>query len=262
MENIPAYVISLEHQTKKYDRLKKDFSEKGIFVKKFSGVYGKDLDKDYIKEILHPYSMYTLKDGSTSAPEFHTLGAVGCALSHIKIWQHLLSSEEEVIHVLEDDAVMADTVENINDYIRSVPEDWDVIYLGFHRHYLFPRSDISISSNVYKINTHTFQTHSYIINKKGARKLLSKAFPIIHHIDAYMSFMAMEGGVNSYRPKKPLIKQGYGYYDSQVGTGLLSMSCLRSNISCIPSPIILLCVIVTLVFAVSAVKKFLFKKGF
>ena len=76
--------------------------------------------------------------------------------------------------------------------------DWDFIFLGYAK----PSNniDIMITENLYKINSITFCTHSYIINKKGARKLLQSAIPIVDQIDSYISYMATTRDVNAYRP--------------------------------------------------------------
>jgi glycosyl transferase family 25 len=255
METIPTYVINLENSEQDYLRVKKEFSGKGVDVQRFIGVYGKALDKDYIKSVLHPYALCNIKSGSTIHAEFHTLGAVGCALSHIKLWQKLLESDSEMFHVLEDDAVIKTDISTINQFIKTVPDDWDIIYLGFLSNILDKRKDIKISDNVYKINRQTFQTQSYIINRKGAEKLLAKAFPIIHHIDSYMSFCAMEGGVNAYRPKSSYIPQRLRR--SQIQENVLNL--MQPHLNLLPAPFSWLCIFIALYVVIAYVVK-LFNK--
>jgi GR25 family glycosyltransferase involved in LPS biosynthesis len=154
-----------------------------------------------------------------------------------------------MIHVLEDDAVISEKVENINKYVKSVPEDWDLIYLGFFSHPFYHRKDIKISESVYKINTHTFRTHSYIINKKGAQKLLANAFPIIHHIDAYISYCAMEGGLNAYRPKRSMINQRVRK-SSISGTMFM-----KPNINALPSSFVTISILISLCLIIFVILK-------
>ena len=55
--------------------------------------------------------------------------------------------------------------------------------------------------NYKKIDNITLGLHAYIINRKGAEKLLNNAFPIVDQLDSYISFMAINRNVNCYKPK-------------------------------------------------------------
>lgn len=250
MEKIPTYVISLDQAKEKYKRVEKDFSAIGIPVKRFSGVYAKAQPKEYIKSVIHPYVLYTIENGRRIDPEICTLGAVGCYLSHIGLWKQLLNSGEEMMHVVEDDARILSTTEKMEMFVKSVPSDWDVIYLGFMKTPLYSRRDILVSDGLYKINSWTFQTHSYVINRRGAEKLLSKALPIVHHVDSYMSFMAINGGLVAYRPSKQMIGQNLTL-NSQVGHGVLSMDEALIVITRFPPSVIILSLLISLFVVVS-----------
>jgi GR25 family glycosyltransferase involved in LPS biosynthesis len=166
------------------------------------------------------------------------------------LWKKLLESEEEVMHVVEDDATVLATVEEINKFIQAVTSDWDIIYLGFHKMSVYPAKDVKVSDGVYRINSPTFQTHSYLIHRRGAKKLLQKALPIVHHVDSYMSFMAIQGGVIAYRPSAQLFSQQMALV-SQVSHGLLSKDELLVTITRQPCYVIILCILISLLFLVS-----------
>ena len=255
MERFPTYVISLEQAKDKFEKVERDFSAIGVPVQRFPGVYAKELPKEYLESVVHPYALYTIQNGRRIDPEISTLGAVGCYLSHVELWKQLLDSGEEVMHVLEDDATVLATVKQINKFIRSVPSDWDVIYLGFEKMHLDRKRDISLPNGVHKINSWTFQTHSYLIHRRGAEKLLRKVFPITHQVDSYMSFMAMNGGLNAYRPTKQMIKQPYNL-NSQVGKGV-NIEELFVTITRLPATSLILLVLISLFIVVS----FLIKKS-
>jgi GR25 family glycosyltransferase involved in LPS biosynthesis len=51
-----------------------------------------------------------------------------------------------------------------------------------------------------------YGTHAYIINKKGAEKLLERVFPIVDQVDSYMSQMMLKG-LNVYRPTRSYLIQ-------------------------------------------------------
>ncbi len=261
MERFPTYVISLDRAKEKYKRVERDFSAIGIQVQRFPGVYAKELPKEYLESVVHPYALYTIDNGRKIDPEISTLGAVGCYLSHVELWKKLLESEEEVMHVVEDDATVLATVEEMNEFIQSVPSDWDIIYLGFFKmHPLMTRGeDVELSNRMYRINSPTYQTHSYVINRRGAEKLLSKAFPIVHHVDSYMSFMAMKGGLNAYRPRSAFLIQ-----DQSLGTDVslkeFSLNETLVTILRLPPALVILTVFIAILFIVSYLIKGVAKK--
>ena len=57
------------------------------------------------------------------------------------------------------------------------------------------------------------------MRKKGALKLLSKAFPIVDQVDSYMSYMAITRGLKSYRGNTSYLKQ-YNEEGSSIQAGV------------------------------------------
>lgn len=252
MEKIPAYVISLD--TEKYKKVEKEFSALGVQTNLFPAVYGKNLSKEELESLVHPYALYTIQNGRRLNFEISTLGAVGCSLSHIKLWQHLLNSGEEAIHVLEDDANVSSDKEQINKFLEAVPSDWELVFLGFGKS-LTAGKDLKVSEDVYRVTSYVALTHSYIINRRGAEKLLAKALPIVHAIDAHIPMTAMYGGLVAYRPSKQHIKQAYTLYSSvQLGlrspVGMIRDMSMTTYTS-LPSSVIILSFFIALFSVVS-----------
>lgn len=219
IRNIKSYVINIDKNIEKYDEINNRFSKLGIKPERFSGIYAKDLDKDYINNITYPYVQYTMEKGRSIDSDIGSLGAIGCSLSHITLWNMLLNSKEDMFLILEDDAFPYTSINIINNYLNDVnriDSDWDYIFLGFLKPNIIYSADIEVSNRIYKINEITFQTHAYIINKKGASKLLKNAFPIIHQIDSYISFMAMYRSLNAYRSSNYVVQKNMKGTDIQT----------------------------------------------
>jgi glycosyl transferase family 25 len=208
---IKSHVINLKSNTEKLKRVQKSLNAISIFPERFDAVYGKDLDPLYIDKITYPFVQYTMKNGRYIDSNIETLGAIGCYLSHVKLWEMLANSDDDMLLILEDDAVTNNfSAFQINQFLNEIIENdpnWDVIFLGYSKPFPSPNVDTFISNSVYKINEITFQTHAYVLSKKGALKLLSKAFPIVDQVDSYMSYMAITRGLNSYRGNANYIKQ-------------------------------------------------------
>jgi GR25 family glycosyltransferase involved in LPS biosynthesis len=248
IRKVTTFLINLDHNKDRLEHATKNLQQLGISPQRFPAVYGKKLDKDYLDTVIHPYVWYTIENGQTTDPDIQSLGAVGCSLSHISLWQKLVDSSEEVFHITEDDACVNASSEKVNAFLKEVEEidpDWDVVYIGYNPCSIYKQ--ISISPTVQKINSLSFGTQSYLIRKKGAEKLLRKAFPISQHVDTYMSIMAAHAGVRSYRPSKPFVKQPlipFGAMASDISS--ISLYKLKAPITRLPTSILLMSVLISI----------------
>jgi glycosyl transferase family 25 len=252
---IKSYVINLKSNTKNLERVQKSLNAISIFPERFDAVYGKDLDPLYIDKITYPSVQYTMKNGRYIDSNIETLGAIGCYLSHVKLWEILANSDDDMLLILEDDAITNNfSVFQINQFLNEIIENdpnWDIIFLGYSKPFPSPNVDTAISNSVYKINEITFQTHAYMLSKKGALKLLVNAFPIVDQVDSYMSYMAMTRGLNSYRGIVKYIKQF-----NEEGSIIQSGVSLKVFLSRCSPQLLWLCVIfVIILIAISLIKK-------
>jgi glycosyl transferase family 25 len=61
-----------------------------------------------------------------------TAGALGCALSHLQMWQRAITDAAPMT-VLEDDAIVNRGFETqAADLVSRLPQDWDLIYWGWN----------------------------------------------------------------------------------------------------------------------------------
>lgn len=203
-----AYIINLKKFPEKYQRCNDHLKLLGIESQKFEAIVGKDLDQSYIKNICDPQVLYTLEHGRKLDREISTIGMIGCSLSHITLWKKLISDNISYMYIFEDDAVPTQALlsqnESIEKLIQTLPDDWDIFYLGAKN---MDSNEKAISDKIVKMNVIYFGTHAYVINQKGAKKLLEKCFPISCQLDSYMSYMNKYYGLNSYRPVDNLFDQ-------------------------------------------------------
>lgn len=215
IRTIKPYMINLPQFPQKYQRSLRNLAQLNITPQRVDAVYGKDLDDDYIKSITYPSVHYTMNRGRSLDSDIANHGAIGCSLSHIKLWKQMIEKKEEMYLIIEDDvAVTAKvTTETINSFLQEVCQhdpNWDVILLGWMKPLpglISKDGDVRVAPNIYRINDVTFGTHAYLINRKGAERLLKSAFPIIDQVDSYLSYMACRGDIHAYRPSRPFIDQ-------------------------------------------------------
>jgi GR25 family glycosyltransferase involved in LPS biosynthesis len=150
--------------------------------------------------------------------ELGSIGAIGCSLSHIKIWRKMIEENTKYMMVFEDDAwVIGISMDDIILRLEDLPEDWHVYMIG-QPHSILEGIPVPNKKQLYKL-TRFCGTHAYIINNAGARYLIEKGklFPIQQQIDAHMSELGWDHGLNIYMHlNKPMFGTFGGSSDIQV----------------------------------------------
>jgi len=207
------YMINLKR--KKYvadnslNKLKNlDNQQNNLFsnIEIYEAIDGQLLDKENVNNQLTLKAKYTLKEPS-SYNDIRSYGEIGCYLSHTNIWKEIIKNNYNNCIILEDDVIPKEDYEKIIKYIKSVPEDYDIAYLGWwSRKDLqnYDNDSIWFKNNSIN-NTTVLGLYSYMISNKGAEKLLSKAFPIDVQLDTYVSlYCNLNNDLNRYLCKEQL----------------------------------------------------------
>lgn len=203
-----AFVINLEYNVDRIDYFMdcyRNAALKNVKLEKVTAVNGRQLSLPALKDLTTPNVYQGLQTiDATNIRESNdvlTRGMIGCYLSHIEIYKKLLNnSEHDKCIVFEDDAYFNTA---INDALqKKFPDDWDLILLGTIRKFKVSKMD-NCFEKVYSF----WGTQGYLINKRGAQKLLQKAFPISQQIDGYMSELATLGELKVYAFIENLVGQ-------------------------------------------------------
>jgi glycosyl transferase family 25 len=106
IESIPAYCITLERRHDRWKRFQDQSGLHGLDVKRFVGVDGKTLDIKTDTRVTTLTKRNIMTKSRRSHEELDSIGGVGCALSHIAVWQHMVDTNQEVCLIFEDDAIV------------------------------------------------------------------------------------------------------------------------------------------------------------
>ncbi len=177
------------------------FKKKHIFApyaERFPGIYGKTYNYNYELQngiIKDKWDFGKWKNNFNSEIVPLSKGEIGCCLSHYYIWKKIVDENIKTCLVLEDDAIKTDPeiLNKIKISMKHLPNDWDIFLVGFWNHR--GNSDTQINSNIWKVKYFAL-THCYIINNRGARKLLNQ-LPIDMPIDTWLS--SKSNKINIYR---------------------------------------------------------------
>lgn len=137
-----------------------------------------------------------------------SLGEIGCACSHRKIWEKVAVNNLNII-IFEDDIILSENFRNkLLSYIDDLPHDWDIAFLSIgrrHNKYGFFVCVGDIFRDIDNVNGHdlvakiqktnlVYGTYGYIINPKGAKKLLKLTNILSYPID---NIIFQNGGINT-----------------------------------------------------------------
>ena len=104
-----------------------------------------------------------------------TSGGAGLILSTLELWKQVNSPTL----VIEDDIVFEKGFDNkLKDILNELPEDWDILYLGYYHD---PRI-IQVSPNIWSAER-VYGMYGYIINNKYINKILAGIYPFTFQID-------------------------------------------------------------------------------
>lgn len=133
-------------------------------------------------------------------------GEQGCAVSHIRAWQHCLQqwgNKEMPLLVLEDDAAPTpEFTAKLQAALASVPADAHVLYLGYSQAAEWRRD---VSEDVVE-SEYVWTTVGYIVWPAGARLMLSR-LPIDQPVDNWMAGLNASGELKAYCVRPKIVRQ-------------------------------------------------------
>ncbi|MYB34298.1 MAG: glycosyltransferase family 25 protein [Gammaproteobacteria bacterium] len=180
---LPVRIINLETSTERRLHMQEQMAALGLDYRIFPAVNGDLLTQDEIDEI---YSADTAlsRRGRHLSP-----GEIGCAFSHIRLYQEILDNDIEAMVILEDDALVDKMVLLPIEEYRDFPKDWDIVFLGYN---IRARSLNMVQEFHGKVSLkqpkglgHIRFTRGYIVSFEGARKLLRLTRNLHRPIDHY-----------------------------------------------------------------------------
>lgn len=173
-----TYIINLKKDVEKRLSILAKCKTYNIVPTFIDAVNGKSLSLDFIQEHVYKYPECAL-----------TLGEIGCALSHIKVYQTMVENKVQWALILEDDAEFKDDVRPI--FNKIIIEDRNIQPCV----YLMSKPSNYIKSPIYHVDKYTIYpmlnascAHGYIINLKAAKLLCSELMPIKYEADRWGLF--------------------------------------------------------------------------
>ena len=134
-----AYLINLDSRIDRLNHSSNQLNKINIKFKRYPGLIFNDRGK------------------------YLSTGKRGCTESHYEIIRNNINNKYPFL-IMEDDIVFADYFNEIHDYIKILPEKWDILYFYTNN---------QNEKHIRWINMSPYGTHFYVINNTSAEKISS-----------------------------------------------------------------------------------------
>lgn len=217
IKDVKFISIVLDDRDSKYDYFKtqqKKLKSMDIDLKKISGIDLRNFDTRILTLIPNLNAFIKNNEGEFGNNYYtkyqdeiidrNNLGSLGCALSHIYVYKNIINNNIPYSVILEEDAIIYDEFDKkLQKVLNNLPENWDIVFLGMSCNYSHDdrckdNDDMKcIGNNIYTIK-YIYGTYGYLINLKGAKKIMNNIYPIWWHLDTLISNLNVQKILNIY----------------------------------------------------------------
>lgn len=172
-------IISLQRATERREHISKQMQEQNIPFEFFDAVDGRKLTEE--QKSLADLTLAEELLGHTLVP-----GEIGCALSHIGVYEKMVKENIASCIILEDDMIFDPQFKNIILKIEALKNSWELIYLLHGKAKTWPLKRTLAPG--FKLARYRFPsknskrtiifTVGYMLTLEGAKKILNVAYPI------------------------------------------------------------------------------------
>ena len=205
-----AYYINLNRRPDKNKNTIIEINKSNILknkMKRFEAIDGKQID---LNNYLVPNINKKLLE--------ERRGWIGCALSHIELWQKCVSINKPIL-IFEDDNIIKTDInydKHLEIIINNFPKDFSIVYLVTDNvvNYI-PYNDLFV-----KAKNKNWILSAYFISPTGAKILLDSIIPYkpYYQIDQHINKLTSDNKINCYIYKKSIMYtiQDFNNSDIQV----------------------------------------------
>ncbi len=190
IKQIPITIINLKKDIDRRDNIARQLDNLNLKFDFFEAIYGDELSAEELDLAYNP------KLSIDSGIRALTKGEIGATLSHFGVYQKMVDDDIDEMIIFEDDIAIGQDCVTALDVVEYLPKNWEVFLLGYS---LRTKQDSRLCH--FNVNLENNPTSfgigvplkvlggafSYVINKKGAQRMLSYKSSIHRVIDYYTS---------------------------------------------------------------------------
>lgn len=131
---LKCFVINLKKDVERREFISQELHNLGIDFEIFEASYGKDLSSDFLAQCRQNDELiFNLKGGVKVKLESKlTVNEIGCAHSHLRVYQHIIDSGLDKALIVEDDIHFKPDLEVALKNLDKITEPWDIVSFSIH----------------------------------------------------------------------------------------------------------------------------------
>jgi glycosyl transferase family 25 len=213
---IPVFVINLKRSLERRDHTTIQLNDLGLHFQIVEATDGAELSDQNIQNN-HDFGIF--KFGMHS--RYLLKEEIGCTLSHLKIYRHLVDEKLDMACILEDDNDYSSNFKDVLDNIPFYSDNWDLLYLGHRSGSTTKEAQSRKKKQLMPLDYFIgeaiempYGSHAYVIKNEAAKKLLNRAYPVSKPFDSFIG----EGsafGIRTYLLSPPCAVSNF-IFDSTI----------------------------------------------
>jgi len=150
--------------------------------------------------------------------EYFPEGKVACHLGHLNILERFLAQREKLFALIFEDDLEAGPEslrEDLSHFLSQVPQDFDLLHLGFVRESRAARQPVNTNGSVFR-SVEALGRHAYVVTRKVAELLVKHTLPMYNHGDKMFQAVYHQFRLKAYQPEEPLFFQDRINFESEL----------------------------------------------
>lgn len=182
-----TYVISLKRTPDRRRSIEGQLLQLGLPYEVIDAVDGKALTNADRAQYSAQAAVATI--GRELVPE-----ELGCALSHLAVYRHMLEVQDEAL-ILEDDAVVGPELLAVLGNRQQFPAGWEIMLFSHSQSRPLPwgKKWVTDRHQAVRFWSRVCLTSGYLLSLRGAAKLLRHAYPIRFPADVLTGWFRKTG---------------------------------------------------------------------
>lgn len=218
LDTLPAVCINLRRRE---DRWQEFQAQPGLRhfppVERFEAIDGSKMDILNDPQLGISARRNIMAGVRRSHHEIVAKNSVAIYHTHVATWRHLLDKTDAPALIIMEDDLRVDPdsyakLKRLFDHPVIQSGDWDILNPGA---LVRQRTDIDEELSRYD---YSYLFHCYIVSRRGAQRLLERAYPIEVHVDHYSALLAQMGTLKVYGPRVRIFYQRSADSDNRDGS--------------------------------------------
>lgn len=207
--SVKCFVINLKKDTERLEHISNELNKLGLDYEVFEASYGKELDAAFINQCRQEDELLFNLKGNVKVKLLGklSLSEIGCALSHLRVYQHVIDCGLDKALIVEDDICLKPQLKLALDNLDKIKDSWDVVNFSIHKglkdlwfskkYYFadgmyFKRAGLHNSYLNARFNARRIigTTACYVVTKEACQKLINLGYPIRMPSDFLLGMLA------------------------------------------------------------------------